>query len=172
MSYLTPAQLVDGPGRLQELAELFELDPPLLRATIDSGDRSGFDPDDVAAADAALASVHSEILRAAGEIDARLVMRGYGLPVNVAQCPVLVTYARALVRYQLHAQRDRTDEGHTFRIERDRREALQALDQIAAGKLGLGPNDPLAPPQQPAPSSGPTYVAPPRVFSRDRLADY
>lgn len=172
MAYLTPAQLIDGPGRLQELAELFELNLDLLRATIAPTDRTDWTAPELAAADAALVTIYREISTAGAEIDSRLVMRGYALPADPVAYPNLTVWARAIARYHLHPQRDRTDDGHSFRIERDYREALKTLDLIAAGKLGLGAGDVIASPLPSDAGSGPLAVAPGRLFDRASLADY
>lgn len=172
MAYCTPAQLVDGPGRITELTELFQLaSDALLRATIDGTSRADWDAGEIAAADAALATINAEINQAGAEIDARLAVRGYALPIDSTAYPIVRLWARAIARYHLHPQRERTDSGETFRIERDYRETRAALDLVAAGKLGLGAGDPLTVPA-PGTGGGPTHVAPARVFDRDSLAGY
>lgn len=170
MSYITPAQLVDGPGRLTELAELFVVDEALLRATIDETSRAAWSAPEIAVADAALATIVAEALQADAEIDARLAMRGYTLPQDPVQFPILVSWARAITRYHLHSQRERTDVT-AHRIERDYTNALKSLDLVADGKLSLGAGDTIAPPT-PAGGGGPLAVAPTRVFDRCSLADY
>lgn len=171
MSYLTPQQLADGPESLREYAELYGIEPALLAATLAGGDRSPWSADDVAAADAALASIGRFIVQAGGEMDARLAVRGYALPVDASRFPVLVVWARAIARYHIHRQRDMESES-SGRQERDYRDALRALDLIAEGKLGLGADDPLLPaPGNPAdPHAGPVRVqGRERLFSRDTL---
>lgn len=76
-------------------------------------------------------------------MDSRLARRGYQLPLDHLQFPVLTVWARAIARYHLHPQRDRTNE-ETGRIERDYRNAIRSLNSIAKGELSLGANDPLA----------------------------
>jgi phage gp36-like protein len=166
MPYVTPAQLADGPGSAKELADLFAVDELLLLATIDAGDRSSWSADERAHADRALASINRFIVRADGEVNTRLVRRGYTLPLSSADFPVLTTWSRAITRYHIQPQRDKTNE-ESGRIERDYREALRALDQLAAGKLSLGPGDPL---EAAAANDGAVrIVSNPRIFSRDSL---
>ena len=140
--YLTPAHLADGPGARLEIAQLFELDADLVAVTLAGGDRSEWSADEIAAADAAIATIEAVIERADGEVDAHLAQRGYTLPLNPEAFPVLVTWSRAIARYHLQIQRDRTNED-TGRIERDYRDALRALRAVADGKLSLGAGDPL-----------------------------
>ncbi|RPE81843.1 phage protein Gp36 family protein [Vulcaniibacterium tengchongense] len=167
--YVTPAQLADGADALNELAELYQIDPPLLAATIAAGDRSRWTPEEIASADAALDSIVRFTLQAGGEIDARLAQRGYPLPQDPAQFPVLAVWGRAIARYHLHRQRDRTNE-ETGRIERDYRDAIRALDAVVAGKLSLGAGDPLAPTPPSDPDGGAVrFSSQPRIFSRDKL---
>ena len=164
MAYITALLLADGPEGLKELAELFDVDADLMAATLAGDARDDWPPAEIAAADAALASIERYIDQAAGEINARLAVRGYPLPQSAAQFPVLVVWARAITRYHLHRQRDRTSED-TGRHERDYRDALRALEAVAAGTLSLGAGDPMA--AQPAGVG--RITSQPRVFSRDSL---
>lgn len=168
MSYVTAQQLSDGPESLKELSELYDIEAGLLAATLTGGDRSGWDADDIAAADEALASIERFIVQADGEVDARLAVRGYVLPQDPLRFPVLTVWARAIARYHIHRQRDRTNE-ETGRIERDYRDALRALDMVANGKLSLGAGDPLA--TEPAGIDGGAVrlQSQPRMFSRRTL---
>lgn len=172
--YVTPANLIDGAEAAKELAELYGIDDPALMVTvIAGGDTSAWTPAEVAAATDALASITRFCTQADGEVNTRLAQRGYPLPQSATQFPVLAVWARAIARYHLHRQRDRTNE-ETGRIERDYRDALRALDQVAAGKLSLGAGDPLAPgPANPTdPATGAVRVtSQPRMFSRDTLGD-
>jgi phage gp36-like protein len=167
MSYVTPAQLADGPGSAQELAELFQIDQGLLVATIAGADRSDWTADEIAAADAALASIERFIVRADGEVNTRLARRGYTLPMNPVQFPVLTVWAHAITRYHVNPQRDKTNE-ETGRIERDYREALRALDLVAAGKLSLGAGDPLDVPAS-SDEGAVRIVSNERMFSRGSM---
>lgn len=167
MSYVTPAQLVDGPQALKEFAELFDVDQGLLAATIANGDRDEWSGDEIAIADAALVSILGFIARADGEIDARLAQRGYPLPQSAEQFPVLLVWASAIARYHLNRMRDKTDE-ERGRVERDYRDALRSLDLVAAGKLSLGAGDPMA--SAAAGDQGGIQIrSEPRMFSRRSL---
>ncbi len=164
--YATPAQLADGNDAAKELAELYGTDAALLAVVIAGGDTSGWPPEDVDAAEAAQASIERFCALADSEVDARLAVRGYPLPQSAAQFPVLAVWARAIARYHLNRNRDRTDE-ERGRIERDYRDAIRALDAVAAGKLSLGAGDPLA---AAALEGGAVQVASdPRMFSRGSL---
>lgn len=165
--YVTPAQLADGSGALKDLSELYEIEQALMAATIDAGDRSGWSAEDVARADAALDSIVRFTLLAGGEVDARLAVRGYTLPQDPDRFPVLAVWARAIARYHLHRERDRTSE-ETGRIERDYRDAIRALDQVAAGKLSLGAGDPLVTDADPD-GGAMRLTSNERIFSRKTL---
>lgn len=167
MPYVTPAQLADGSDAAKELAELYSVDPALLAAVIAGGDTSAWPAEDVDAAEEALASIERYIAQADGEIESRLAVRGYALPMDPAQFPVLVVWGRSISRYHLNRTRDRTSE-ETGRIERDYRDALRALDLVAAGKLSLGAGDPLAPGAATTPGAV-RVESQPRIFSRDTL---
>lgn len=167
MSYLTIEQLADGSEARKELAELYALDEALLSATLDGEDRSAWDPDEQAAADDAVASIGRFIVQADGEVDARLAQRGYPLPMSAVQFPVLSVWARAIVRYHLNRNRDRTDE-ERGRHERDYRDALRALDYVAQGKLSLGVGDPLTG-SDPADGGAVRITSDQRLFSRKTL---
>lgn len=170
MAYCTPAQLVDSAPRLKSLAQALDVAEVLLRATVDAGDRDDWSAEEIALADAALVSITQELARADGEIEARLARRGYTLPVDAAQFPILTTWARAIARYHLHA--DRSGEGADVvegRIERDYLDARKALDMVAEGKLSLGAGDPLAVPAESSSNGAVRVTSKPRMFDRDTL---
>lgn len=168
MSYVTPANLADGNDAAKELAELYGIDVALLAAVIAAGDTSAWPPADVTAAQDALASITRYCTQADAEVDARLAVRGYTLPQSATTFPVLLVWARSIARYHLNRNRDRTDE-ERGRIERDYRDALRALDAVAAGTLSLGAGDPLAP-DPGDPDGGAVRVASQsRLFSRTTL---
>lgn len=165
MAYVTPRQLAIGSGALLELSQLFEVAEDLLTATIEDGDRSAWQPAEIATADAALVVIVQACEQATSECDTRLVARGYAVPMSPEQFPVLVVWARSIARYHLNRNRDKTDE-ERGRIERDYRDALRSLDMVTKGTLSLGAGDPLA-------ASGAADVvsvtSQPRIFSRDSL---
>lgn len=169
--YVTPPQLAIGPDSLQELSELFGVAPELMRATLDDADRTSWDADQVADADAALASIEQYCSMATGEIDAYLVRRGYVVPMDATQFPVLRVWASSIARYHLHPQRDRTSE-ETGRIERDYRTAIKSLEALVQGNLSLGAGDPLATNQATAADTDAVRVqSSPRKFSRGSLGE-
>ena len=168
MPYITPTQLADGPDMLNELSELFGVEPALLKAAIAGEDISDWPEGEPLVAVDALATIGQRILQAGGEIDARLGRRGYPLPQDPVQFPILTVWARAIARYHLHPQREGTQET-TGRIERDYRDAIRALDLVADGKLSLGAGDPLAT-DPAAPEGGRVRIAGnDRLFSRKSL---
>lgn len=169
MSYCTPAQLVDGPGAAQELSELMRIEQALLVATIAATSRAAWSAEEIADADAALASVNRFLALADAEVNSRLAVRGYALPADASAFPILTVWARAIARYHFNRLREQTTE-ITGRVERDYKDALRALDLVAAGKLSLGAGDVLVPP---APASyGPENCTPARVFDSSSLADF
>ncbi len=166
--YVTPAQLANGPDSLNELSELFGVAADLLRATINGSDRSAWGTDETAAADDALARITAYCLQATGEIDAYLVKRGYTVPMDATQFPLLSVWGRSIARYHLHPQRDRTTED-SGRIERDYRDARKALEMVATGDLMLGAGDPLAVDDIDADAGSVRVVSQRRKFSRTTL---
>lgn len=170
--YVTALQLSAGAGASLELSQAFDLPLLLWQLTLSGGDRSAFTAAEIEAADVALAAVEDACARASAEVDAYLAVR-YALPLDVALFPVLVTWARAMARYHAHLSRERTSE-ELGRVERDYRDARQALERVAAGRLSLGVNDPLAPgaTDPDDPETGPLRVqSEARLFSRTTLGD-
>jgi len=164
--YLTPAQLASGVDMRAEMSELFGVPPELLALVFagDTPDPNEWMPAELAAAVNAVDEIEQTIVRASGEIDARLAQRGYTLPVDVQRFPIVGTWARSITRYLLHTQREGTQET-TGRIERDYRDAIRSLNLIAEGKLLLGANDPLA-----ASAGNAVHLSSPeRQFSRNTL---
>lgn len=170
--YVTVEQLADGSNSLQELAELYNVDVHLLAAVIVGDSTVAWEPSQATAAVEAVASIGRFAAQADAEVDARLAQRGYPLPMVAAQFPILTVWARAIARYHLHRQRDRTTE-ETGRYERDYKDAQRALDLVAIGKLSLGAHDPLSP-ALPDPNSDDAggavrITSKKRMFSRDTL---
>lgn len=163
--YVTAKQLADGSGNLRELAELYTVDEALLGVVIAQGSTDAWEPSQVSEAAEAVASIERFAVQATAEVDARLVQRGYTVPMDPTQFGILTVWARAIARYHLHPQRDNTTQ-ESGRIERDYRSALNALELVATGKLTLGANDPLAPAPVTDEDGGPT-----RVSSRRRMFD-
>lgn len=165
--YLTPAQLADGPDSLNELSELFGLAPALLSALIHGGAVDAWQADEVQRGRDALTAIQARIEQAAGEIDARLVVRGYPLPQDAQRFPILTVWARAIARYHLHPQREGTNDT-TGRIERDYKDAIRALREVSEGTLSLGAGDPVA--NNSAPTSNAVRVqGNARIFNRQTL---
>ena len=165
--YLTPAQLTDGPDSLNELSELFGLAPALLSALIRGGAVDAWQADEVQRGRDALTTIAARISQASSEIDARLAVRGYPLPQDAQRFPILTVWARAIARYHLHPQREGTQET-TGRIERDYKDALRALREVAEGTLSLGAGDPVANNSAPA-SSAVRVQGNARIFNRGTL---
>ena len=143
MPYLTHQQLLDRPGS-RELAEVASdeagaLVPyELMALTLNGGDRSGYDAEQIADADAALARIDDAVADADGVIDGYLRKAGYALPLSPV--PRLVTvWCRAIARYYLHKNR-RSIESDDI-IVRDYKDALRLLEQTSSGKLSLGAGD-------------------------------
>lgn len=167
MSYVTPAQLAEIPGAL-ELSQVASDDQrmpvpaDLMDLTLRGGDRSTFDPDLVAQADAALARVMRVVAEADAIIDGYLARR-YAVPMT-KQLDLLATWSRAITRYKLHG--DRQGDERTDPIVRDYRDALKLLQLTADGKFSLGAEDPTT-----GPSAVGEFLFDPgrKVFGRDFL---
>ena len=143
MPYVTLPQRAEMPGAL-ELAQVASdrhaaiVDAVLMESTLLDGDRSAWAPDQIAAADAARTRIETAMEEADGLIDGFLGRR-YTLPLS--KSPVLlVTWARAIVRYKLHGDRISTEDKDP--IVRDYRDAMKLLQLIADGKFSLGVDDP------------------------------
>lgn len=167
MQYVTLLQLAEIPGAL-ELAQVASdqhgsvVDAALMELTLRAGDRSGWLSDDVAAADRAAARIIQAIDEASSVVDGYLARR-YTLPL--ATTPgILVTWARAIVRYKLHS--DRITDDRTDPVARDYRDAIRFLELVANGKFSLGVEDPTAGPG----AAGEIQINPgSKVFGREHL---
>jgi phage gp36-like protein len=169
--YCTAATYVEAPEMLRETAELFAVDVDLLGATIAGTDRSAWTAPERATADAALMRLNAMLTRASNECDAYLRQRGYTLPLDAVQFPVLAVWARSIARYHVQPRRDLTSE-QSGRVERDYRDAIKALTAISRGELSLGANDPLARTPAAANSSGVAVVSQPARFDDCALRGY
>jgi phage gp36-like protein len=143
MAYITHQQLLDRPGS-RELAEVASNEDgdmvpyELMALTLNGGDRSAFDVEQIADADAALARIDDAIADADGVIDGYLRIAGYSLPL-VPVPRLVVVWSRAITRYYLHKNR-RSLESDDI-IVRDYKDAQRLLEQAASGKLSLGADD-------------------------------
>lgn len=168
--YCTAPDYVLAPEMLRETAELFSVDTELLGATIAAADRSPWTLAEQAAANAVLMRLNAILTRAATEADAYLRRRGYAVPLDGQQFPVLVVWTRSIARYHVQPRRDLTSE-QSGRVERDYRDAIKAFQAIAKGELSLGANDPLA--STASAGAGAVHVvAQPSVFARDAMPGY
>lgn len=143
MAYITHQQLLDRPGS-RELAEVASDEAKdmvpyeLMALTLSGGDRSAFDEEQIAEADAALARIDDAVADADGVIDGYLRKAGYSLPL-VPVPRLVIVWSRAITRYYLHKNR-RSLESDDM-IVRDYKDALRLLEQTASGKLSLGADD-------------------------------
>jgi phage gp36-like protein len=143
MAYITHQQLLDRPGS-RELAEVASNEDgdmvpyELMALTLNGGDRSAFDVEQIADADAALARIDDAIADADGVIDGYLRIAGYSL-LLVPVPRLVVVWSRAITRYYLHKNR-RSLESDDI-IVRDYKDAQRLLEQTASGKLSLGADD-------------------------------
>lgn len=167
MRYVTLPQLSELPGAL-ELAQVASdqhgelVDAELMELTLTDGDRSGYTPEQIAAADDAKARIQQASTEADALVDGYIGKR-YKLPL--ASVPgILSTWARAITRYKLH--QDRISDERSDPIARDYRDALKFLLQVFEGKFSLGVDDPEA--QGPGP--GEVRIDPgTKVFGREYL---
>ena len=143
MAYVSLLQLAEIPGA-KEMAQVASdtakraIDAGLMELTLRGGDRSGFPADQVEAADAAAARITQAITEADALVDGYLAKR-YALPL-ASPPQILVSWARAIVRYKLHT--DRQSDERTDPIVRDYRDAMTQLGQVAKGTFSLGIDDP------------------------------
>lgn len=150
MAYITPADLAERPGA-REIAQTASLphqmvrDDALMDATLRGLDRDRWTPEEVAAADAALARVQDAVAEAGALIDGHLAQRGYALPLQLpagsAGRSMVSVWARAITRYLLN--KDRMVDESKDPVARDYRDALKLLALLAAGKFSLGEGDPV-----------------------------
>ena len=143
MPYVTLLQLAESPGAL-ELAQVAStthaavVNAELMERTLRNEDRTAYAIEDIAAADEAKARIEELAVEADGLINGYLARR-YALPL--ATTPgLLVTWARAIVRYKLH--QDRQGDERSDPVVRDYRDAIKFLQQVAEGKFSLGIEDP------------------------------
>lgn len=168
--YITPAQLADRPGAT-EVAQVSTpdrdaiVDAGLMDATLRGTDRSAWQAADIAVADVALANVQAAIDDADSMIDGYLAPR-YTLPFT--KLPgILVVYARAIARYNLHKSRQSLE--NTDPIVRDYRDAIKFLTAVAGGQLSLGADDPVL--DNPTPTNV-QFVGDAPVFARDQTFNF
>lgn len=149
MAYVTYAHLADNPGAF-ELAQVatdeqrrhtvpYELLDLLMRNPI--ADTSDWQQPDIDATRRALVRIDWALAEADALIDAYLAKRGYKLPLNPAPL-VIRSKSRDIARYLLHKNR-LSSEGNDP-IVRDYKMAIQFLERIANGKIGLDMDDDVA----------------------------
>jgi phage gp36-like protein len=172
--YCTPLHLADA-KLARELAQVATperdtiVEDALMEATLRGADRSSYDAEAIAVADAALEHIERALTDADGVIDGFLRIRK-PLPYTVPLDPVpevVAVWARWIARYLLHKDRVGTEEQHDP-VVRDYKEALRFLQRVADGKFSLGIDDPLPP----AGAGLPEVCAPERVFTHGTLRDY
>lgn len=143
--YVTLVQLAESPGAL-ELSQVASdahaapVDPALMEATLRGEDRSAWPAEAIAAADDAAQRITTIVGETDELIDAYLARR-----VTIPRDPVpgiLVSIARAVVRYELHKHLIASESTHP--IVRDYRDRLRLLEAIRDGKVTLGAEDPGA----------------------------
>lgn len=169
MPYITHQQLLDRPGS-RELAEVASdeagaLVPyELMALTLSEGDRSGYDAEQIADADRALARIDDAVADADGVIEGYLRKAGYTLPLSPV--PRMVTvWCRAIARYYLHKNSRNLESDDT--IVRDYKDALKLLQQAANKQLSLGATDEVV-----EAGVGMPLVKPGSSRVRDALRDY
>lgn len=145
--YVTLLQLAESPGAL-ELAQVASssheavVDAELMDLTLRAGVRTSYTATQIAAADKAKARIVELVGEADGVIDGYLAKR-YTLPLTVTP-KILVTWARAVVRYKLN--KDRQTDERSDPVVRDYRDAIKFLQQVAEGRFSLGLEDPTTGP--------------------------
>lgn len=165
--YITHAELAERPGPRELAAQAapdgVRLDVALMDATLRGADRSAWDADEIAHADAALVRIDAAIESAGALIDGYLQQGGYTVPISPV--PTLVSqWCRMITRYQIHQDLVAKDGDP---VVRDYRDALRGLEHVAIGKLLLGASAPVS-----AGTTGSPQVRPGRTPIRDALRDY
>lgn len=141
--YVTLLQLAESPGAL-ELAQVAStsheavVDAELMDLTLRGGDRSGYTAEQITAADEAKARIEELVAETGGLVDGYLGGR-YEVPLSPVP-KILSTWARAIVRYKLHSNREGDERSDP--VVRDYRDALKFLQLVADGKFSLGVEDP------------------------------
>ena len=147
----------------EELAQVATDDPAvdatLIQLTIEGGNRDSYTAEQIAAADAALATINEVLL------DADEIVKGYvtvRYPTLSDPAPrILTVYAADIARFHLH------DDQVSDEIANRNRDAMRALEKVSAGTLSLG----VTP--EPSTSDAPVISQPgERVFSHNTLADF
>lgn len=177
MPYITTTELAERPGA-RELTQVASSglqagrDDALMDATLRGTDRSAWTPEQIVAADAALARVQDAVAEAGALIDGYLAQRGYALPLELPPAStgksVLTSWARAITRYLLNQSRV-TDESKDP-VARDYRDALKMLGLLAQGKFSLGAADPAS--SANSTSTDVRFDGAPTVFGRDQLRHF
>ncbi|MEO8135544.1 MAG: DUF1320 domain-containing protein [Betaproteobacteria bacterium] len=143
--YISFVQLAELPGA-QELSQVAStehqavVDPQLMEITLRDGDRTSYDADEIALADAALERIGTAVTETDALIEAYIARR-VSLPLDPVPS-VLVQIARAIVRYELHKHLIAGETVHP--IVRDYKDKLRLLEAIRDGKVTLGVADPAA----------------------------
>lgn len=171
MAYATPANLLErfSAGELAHRGspENALVDADLMALTIEDGDRSGYDADEIAAADAALARWESLLTAADSRINGYLSASGCYI-VPLSPVPSVITgYACHIARWLGY------DDQIPEHVQAYYDDTIRALRDIAANKIKLTADDGS---ELPAPTAGPTgspaYDSPGRVFTHTTLANY
>jgi phage gp36-like protein len=142
--YITLDQLADLPGAT-ELAQVASaqheaiVDAALMEATLRGTDRSAWTSDEIAVADDAANRITEVIVEVDALIDGYVARRLPVVPVPVPT--VLVTVARAIVRYELN--KHLISDASTNPVARDYQDKLKLLAAIRDGSVTIGATDPL-----------------------------
>lgn len=163
MTYASAQALIDR-FDVDELAQRATDDAAVTGAlfalTVASNDRSSYDADAIAAADAALARVNRITADVNELIDSKLRER-YTVPLP--QTPgLLIKIGSDLARYELYDDEAPTEVATRYKA------GLKLLDQLASGTVSLG----LPSADTTSGGGAPEHVAPERVFDRNSLADF
>jgi len=141
MPYITAQKLVDrfSADRVAQLADDSAgglVDGALLQLTIDIGDRSAYNTDDITAADSALATINAAIADGESLINSYLAPR-YTLPLSSALIDNSNLEKRCadIVRYQL------MDDMASEEVENRYKDAVKWLRDVSMNKASLGQND-------------------------------
>lgn len=139
---------------------------PYLDAT-GYAERFGEDELEEVIASSPPATLERAVADASSIVDSYLVMtpnRAFAVPLVSATVPArIVEIVADLARYEIHAK------AATNEMKRRRNQAIEFLEALVAGKLGIPE---LLPPGEPVYDGGAVFCAEERVFTTETLAEY
>ncbi len=140
--------LAYGAEELAQVAhseDLAQIAPELMRLTIESGDRSSYTAEEIAAADEAMQRIQDALSRATAQMDGYLAAQ-YTLPLDAAVISgsAIPHHCGVIARYLLRVNDPEGNEETTPAAKRHKH-SMMWLEDVAAGKVVLGGQLPTKP---------------------------